>query len=73
MSVPVTPPRRRLILLAVAAVLLAHFIVAVASKRNHGTTSDELAHLTGGFTYSQFNDYRIQPENGNRRLGSLHG
>ena len=65
MSVPVTPPRRRLILLAVAAVLLAHFIVAVASKRNHGTTSDELAHLTGGFTYSQFNDYRIQPENGN--------
>ncbi len=52
--------------LAAAALLLAlHFAMAVASKRGESTTSDEIAHLTGGFTYWTFGDYRLQPENGN--------
>jgi len=58
--------RTRPVLLAVVATLLAlHWLLAVGSKRAESVTSDELAHLTGGFTYWQFNDYRIQPENGN--------
>ena len=36
-------------------------------------TFDEMAHLTGGYTYWAFNDYRLHPENGNwpQRLGAL--
>jgi hypothetical protein len=39
--------------------------MAVASKRGQSTTSDEIVHLTGGYSYWAFNDYRLQPENGN--------
>ncbi|MBS0664165.1 MAG: glycosyltransferase family 39 protein [Verrucomicrobia bacterium] len=64
---PQTPwHRSRPVLVAVVAMLLAlHWLLAVASKARESVTADELAHLTGGFTYWQFNDYRIQPENGN--------
>lgn len=50
---------------AVALLLAAHFTIAVGSKRNHSTTSDEIVHLTGGYAYWALRDYRIQPENGN--------
>ena len=51
---------------AAAALLLAlHFALAVTSKLHESTTSDEIVHLTGGFTYWKFDDYRMQPENGN--------
>jgi hypothetical protein len=49
----------------VTAILLIHFALAVTSKSNHGTTSDEIVHLTGGLSYWKYNDYRLQPENGN--------
>ena len=49
----------------VASLLALHWLLAVSSKVRESTTADELAHLTGGFTYWKFNDYRIQPENGN--------
>ena len=51
--------------MAVALLLALHFAMAVGSKRRESTTSDELVHLTAGFTYWKFNDYRLQPENGN--------
>ena len=50
---------------AVALILALHFAMAVGSKLHESTTSDELVHLTGGFTYWKFDDYRLQPENGN--------
>ncbi|MDB6093300.1 MAG: hypothetical protein JWM32_862 [Verrucomicrobia bacterium] len=49
----------------VASLLALHWLLAVSSKTEESTTADELAHLMGGFTYWQFNDYRFQPENGN--------
>lgn len=49
----------------VVVFLAVHFAVAVGSKRNESTTSDELAHLTAGFSYWQNHDYRLHPENGN--------
>jgi hypothetical protein len=49
----------------VTAILLIHFALAVTSKSNHGTTSDEIVHLAGGLSYCKYNDYRLQPENGN--------
>ena len=56
---------RPALLVAVVALLAIHWLLAVGSKRAESVTADELAHLTGGFVYWQFNDYRIQPENGN--------
>jgi len=44
---------------------LLHFTLAVAGKREASTSTDELAHLTAGFSYWQNHDYRLHPENGN--------
>jgi hypothetical protein len=64
---------RPLLFVVVATLLALHWLLAVNSKLGESVTADELAHLTGGFTYWQFNDYRIQPENGNlpQRWGAL--
>jgi hypothetical protein len=50
---------------AAAALLALHFVMAVASKLHQSTTSDEIVHLTGGYSYWALDDYRLQPENGN--------
>jgi hypothetical protein len=57
--------KRTGVLAAAAAVLSLHFAMAVASKLHESTTSDEIVHVTGGYSYWAFNDYRLQPENGN--------
>jgi hypothetical protein len=57
--------RSRLWIITVVAALLAvHFTLAVGSKRNESTTSDEILHLTAGFSYWHNHDYRLHPENG---------
>lgn len=48
-----------------ALVLLAFWIFMLASLWNKSLTCDEIAHATAGYTYWKFNDYRLQPENGN--------
>ncbi len=53
-----------LVPLACAALLTIHYGLAVGSKRQQSVTSDEIVHLTAGFTYWEFNDYRLHPENG---------
>lgn len=48
-------------------VLLAavgHAIVALLGVTEKSTTSDELAHITGGYTFNHWHDYRLHPENG---------
>lgn len=51
--------------LATAILLLAiYFAMAVGSKSQASTTSDELAHLTAGVSYWQNRDFRLHPENG---------
>jgi len=64
------PPR---VWIAVALLLLTHFSLAVLSAGHKSITPDELAHLTAGLSYWQFNDYRLDPENGNlpKRIGAL--
>lgn len=51
--------------LAAVALLVVHFGLTVGSKLNESTTSDELVHLTAGFSYWEHHDYRLHPENGN--------
>lgn len=49
---------------AAIAVLALHFLIAAAAVRNKSNTYDELAHVTAGWTYWTYSDYRLQPENG---------
>src|SRR6218665_2198233 len=50
----------------VAAFILAllHVWLAGSAMREKSCTSDEIAHITGGFTFNRLDDYRLQPENG---------
>ena len=50
---------------AVAVVLLAFWALMVWSVAGKCSTADEIVHLTAGVSYWKFNDYRIDPENGN--------
>jgi hypothetical protein len=46
-------------------ILLAFWVAMVASLRDKSFTEDEAVHATAGYTRWHFNDYRINPENGN--------
>lgn len=49
-----------------AALLLALFWwQATSASRQWSQTSDELPHVTAGYTYDRFGDYRMHSENGN--------
>src|SRR5260370_36670449 len=50
---------------AAALVLIAFWLGMVASVRDASQTLDEGAHVTAGYAYWRFNDYRLDPENGN--------
>ena len=59
---------------AAAACLLAlHWWLGVTGWFGKSVTSDETAHLVSGYSYWKFDDYRLQPENGNlpQRWGAL--
>ena len=43
---------------------LGHALLAVSAVREKSMTSDELGHLTGGYTFDQLQDFRMHPENG---------
>jgi hypothetical protein len=48
-----------------AVVLLVLFwVLAVSASRQNSATSDELPHLTAGYAYDWFGDYRLHSENG---------
>jgi hypothetical protein len=66
--------RQRLTRLAAAAALLAlYYVMAVSAAAQKSMTFDELAHLTAGYSYWLYDDYRLHPENGNwpQRFGAL--
>jgi hypothetical protein len=50
---------------AAGAILLAFWIGMTASIRDKSLTIDEPAHAVAGYSYWRFNDYRLNPENGN--------
>ncbi len=65
---------RRLTGPVAAVVVLVLFVVGLmASLRGKGMTYDEMGHATAGYTYWHYNDYRLDPENGNlpKRLMAL--
>lgn len=48
-----------------AALLLLFWWQATSASRQWSQTSDELAHITAGYVYDKFNDFRMHSENGN--------
>jgi len=73
--IKVSPPANRLphprpplssYWLASLALLLAlgHAGLATFATLEKSTTADELAHVTGGYTFNHWHDYRLHPENG---------
>ena len=74
MKLASTRPARRLAPIAAVGTLLAvYYVMAVSGASQKSMTFDEMAHLTAGYTYSAFDDYRLHPENGNwpQRLGAF--
>lgn len=49
----------------VALLLAGFWWQAVSASRQWSQTSDELAHITAGYAYDKFNDFRMHSENGN--------
>ena len=52
-------------LAAAALVLAVYYAMAVGAASHKSVAFDEMAHLTAGYSYWAFNDYRLHPENGN--------
>jgi hypothetical protein len=57
--------RRVALTTLVTALLALHAWLAWSATLAIGVSADEPAHLTAGYSYWRFNDYRFQPENGN--------
>jgi hypothetical protein len=66
-------PLAWLVCLALVVIATTHAFVAVRAMAGKSTTADELAHVTGGYNFNRWNDYRLHPENGNlpQRLHAL--
>ena len=56
---------KTLVALIVAGLLGLSWWMAASVSREHSTTADEIFHITAGYSYWKFGDYRLQPENGN--------
>jgi hypothetical protein len=54
---------RRLLPAIVAAA--AYVVMAMHGAAHSSGTYDEFVHVTAGYSYSAYNDYRLDPENGN--------
>ena len=50
---------------AILALLAFYVALGLSASGRKSQTGDEGVHLAGGVSYWAFNDYRIQPENGN--------
>ncbi len=49
----------------VVALLVGHWSLGVLAWRNKCQTYDETPHITAGYSYWKFSDFRLHPENGN--------
>jgi hypothetical protein len=56
---------KRAVLIIAAGLLGLYWWMATSVSDTMCTTSDEIAHLTAGYSYWKTDDYRLQPENGN--------
>lgn len=57
-------PTDRRLWLAVALLLAAHTALAFAAVRTKSVTYDEIYHVTGGYLFDRFNEFRVHTDNG---------
>jgi 4-amino-4-deoxy-L-arabinose transferase-like glycosyltransferase len=71
--IPQPDSTRRHTTLFMVLALVLYWVMAVSVSPRMGVTADEVVHLTGGYSYWAFNDYRLHPENGTlpMRLAAL--
>lgn len=50
--------------LAVALLVAAHAALAFTAVRTKGVTYDEVYHVTGGYLFDRFNEFRVHTDNG---------
>jgi 4-amino-4-deoxy-L-arabinose transferase-like glycosyltransferase len=61
----IVPTRPRWLVLAAVLVLLGlHAALALWAAKHKSVTADEIFHVTGGYLFDRFGDYRIHPDNG---------
>lgn len=48
----------------VVALLVVHVSLGLSAVRTKSVTADEILHITAGYVYWRFGDYRVHPENG---------
>ena len=53
-----------LVLAAVVVLLCAHGTLALRAVKTKSVTADEIFHVTGGYLFDRYGDYRIHPDNG---------
>src|SRR5215213_9729453 len=56
---------QRLIYVAVVVMLAWYFFSSMSAAATKSVAFDEMLHLTGGFSYWKFGDFRLHLENGN--------
>jgi 4-amino-4-deoxy-L-arabinose transferase-like glycosyltransferase len=58
---------------AVVVILALHALLALWAVAGKSVTADEILHVTSGYFFNRYGDYRVQPENGNlpQRLAGL--
>ena len=58
---------------AALALLALHATLALWAVSGESVTHDEILHVTGGYFYNRYGDYRLHPENGNlpQRLAAM--
>ncbi len=76
MNAPLSTARKlppALVTALVTLLLALQWWMGVSATEEICSTSDELAHVTGGLSYWKFQDFRLQPENGNlpQRIAAL--
>lgn len=62
MDAPAGSPRR--IWALAVGLLCLHATLALTAVLTKSVTTDEIFHVTGGYLYNQFGDFRIHPDNG---------
>ena len=50
--------------LVVALLVAAHVALAFTAVRTKGVTYDEVFHVTGGYLFDRFNEFRVHTDNG---------
>lgn len=64
MTNPADRRRSWLTAAAVAILLAVHAALGLSALAGKSVTADEIFHLTGGYLFDRFGDYRIHPDNG---------